>query len=301
MRWMWLPLLLLTSLVHAKETWVVPYPPGGPSDVYARNLSQILNQNTGSSILVENVGGAGGAIGVQQALSRNTPLIGSPSETVVAPLQGNTKYKTSDLKLAGLIGRSTLVYVTGSTSRFKDFEGFEREGRTLSHLGVGSFYHLVNLELERRLQKKIQHVPYKGVAQILPDLLNGSLDAALLPLATPVTDYIKQGKLVVLGTTGQHAFSERLRVLPNETKFKDFEFYTWIGLFVPQSYDTKKTASLFADVNMGVRSPAFQKLAQATGVSVLDLSFSQSLEFYTSEVVKYQALTKRFKSQVNGK
>ena len=183
--------LVLTSAVSAQTypskpvTLMVPYPAGGLSDVIARTVNTTLSKNMGQPVLVENLGGASGSIGAQKVLSAPSDgqmiFQGSPNELILAPLAiSAVKYKSEDFRLVQMIATAQIGFVTrkdlpvNNVDEFLDYARKEAQaGRPITYasVGPGSFYHLLGEHLSKVTNIPMTHVPYKGIAPALQDVM----------------------------------------------------------------------------------------------------------------------------------
>ncbi|MBU4612365.1 tripartite tricarboxylate transporter substrate binding protein [Achromobacter sp. GG226] len=227
-------------------TIVVPFPAGGSIDALLRGLSPAIGAKLGQNVLIENAGGAGGAIGAAK-VAQATPdgytlLAGSINDIVMQPtLNTGLRYRTSDLEPITLVAISPVVLVARPGLPANTFDelvdALRKAPDSLSYgsPGHGTFQHVIVEELQRRTDTKMLHVPYKGAAPLINDLLGGQIDIAVMapPTALP---HVQQGRLKSLGVVS----SKRMTEYPdmptvNEGKsVKDFDMPGWIGILAPQ-------------------------------------------------------------------
>lgn len=229
-------------------TLLVPYPAGGLSDVIARTVNNTLSKNFGQPVIVENLGGASGAIAAQKAL--NAPadgqiiFQGSPNELILAPLAiSAVKFKSEDFRLVQMISTAQIGFLTRKelpVSNVDEFLEYARkqakEGRPITYasVGPGSFYHLLGEHLSKTTGIPMTHVPYKGIAPAIQDLLGGQIDVFLAPMGKANVELEKQGKLKVLAMlNGERTESMKDYPAITESKsLKNFVFNIWTGYFV---------------------------------------------------------------------
>ena len=172
--------MLLTGAAFAQAypskpiTLMVPYPAGGLSDVIARTVNTTLAKNFNQPVVIENLGGASGAIGAQKVLAAPSDghmiFQGSPNELILAPLAiSAVKYKSEDFRLVQMIATAQIGFVTrkdlpvGNVDEFLDYARKEAlAGRpvTYASMGPGSFYHLLGEQLSKVSNIPMTHVPY---------------------------------------------------------------------------------------------------------------------------------------------
>ena len=224
--------------------WVVPYPPGASNDVVARLLAQKLTELWGQSVVTDNRAGAGGLVGAD-IVAKSTPdgytlLMTNPgSNAINFALRTRTPYKEEDFSHVGLLGWSPIMLVTSATfpaAGVKDVIAMAkaRPGQLSGgSSGTGGSSHLA-LELFKLLAGvDIAHVPYKGAALAITDLIGGRIS---IIFTTPVTaqPLIKGGKLKTLAVAGDR----RLNIYPDvpttvEQGLKGFDVLIWFGVSVP--------------------------------------------------------------------
>ncbi len=245
---------LVAGLVNAQAfpskpvVLMVPYPVGGVSDVIARTLSATLAKHLGQPVIVENLGGASGGIAAQKVL--NSPadgyiiFQGSPNELVLAPLANAAiKYRSEDFRLVQMITINPLVMLARKdlpASNGDELLAYARKaaaaGKPLTYasVGPGSFYHLLGEHLSKVTGVAMVHVPYKGGAPAVQDLLAGQVDIFMTPYGKGQVQLVREGKLkapVVLSAERQSLFSE-VPTFAESQSLKEFIFDIWAGYFV---------------------------------------------------------------------
>lgn len=223
-------------------TIVVPFPPGGSTDVTARNLAERMAPRLGVSVLVDNKPGAQTVIGAE-AVARAQPdghtlLMSSGTTLTINPLIGrNLPYRVEDF--APVAHVATLPFVIavrpGIPDRIPDFVAHVRAnpGRvTWGHNGRGSFNHIAGALIQERIGLDWNDVGYRGDAPQLNDLPAGTLDSILVGGATGLAA-LRTGRARILGWTGE----QRLPNLPDQPTFAEhypgLVAVTWFGLLAP--------------------------------------------------------------------
>lgn len=279
---------------------MVPYPAGGLSDVIARTVNNTLSKNFGQPVLVENLGGASGSIGAQKVLSAPSDgqmiFQGSPNELILAPLaMSAVKYKSEDFRLVQMIATAQIGFLArkdlpvSNVDEFLDYARKEAQaGRPITYasVGPGSFYHLLGEHLSKTTNIPMTHVPYKGIAPAIQDVLGGQVDIFLAPMGKANVELQKQGKLKVLAMLN----SERLEPMKDypaisESKsLKSFAFNIWTGYFVKK--DTPE--------------PIVQAIHKAITDSLTDPTVRSGLEANSQLVAKPLSLQAVDKAYVDG-
>ena len=225
-------------------TVIVPFAAGGPTDALARVLTARMGEALGQTMIVENVGGAGGTIGVNKA-AKATPDGYTVLFTHMGTLAVNIAlYKTlpydsqKDLEPVGLGGTNPMVLVTKKDLPAKDFKEFEayvkanQKKAQYGMAGIGAASHLGGLMLNNMMKVDVLEIPYKGTGPALNDLVSGQFDY-MVDQAVNVLPQIKAGTIKALGVSTL----KRLPQLPNvptidESGLKGYEVTIWNGFFV---------------------------------------------------------------------
>ncbi len=225
-------------------TVIVPFAAGGPTDALARVLTARMGEALGQTMIVENVGGAGGTIGVNKA-AKATPDGYTILFTHMGTLAVNIAlYKTlpydsqKDLEPVGLGGTNPMVLVTKKDLPAKDFNEFEayvkanQKKAQYGMAGIGAAVHLGGLMLNSMMKVDVLEIPYKGTGPALNDLVSGQFDY-MVDQAVNVLPQINAGTIKALGVSTL----KRLPQLPNvptidESGLKGYEVTIWNGFFV---------------------------------------------------------------------
>jgi len=228
-------------------TVIVPFAAGGPTDALARVLTARMGEALGQTMIVENVGGAGGTIGVNKA-AKATPDGYTILFTHMGTLAVNIAlYKTlpydsqKDLEPVGLGGTNPMVLVTKKdlpAKDFKEFEAFVKANQKKAQYGmagIGAASHLGGLMLNSMMKVDVLEIPYKGTGPALNDLVSGQFDY-MVDQAVNVLPQINAGTIKALGVSTL----KRLPQLPNvptidESGLKGYEVTIWNGFFVAKN------------------------------------------------------------------
>ncbi|RVU43717.1 tripartite tricarboxylate transporter substrate binding protein [Rubrivivax rivuli] len=294
-------------------TLMVPWPAGAPSDAIARKLQPGLQQALGQPVVVDNLGGAGGTLGVAKAMAQaadgHTLLVGTPTELVLSPLTiPAVRYKAEDFTLLAHFGRVPYVLCCRSTLPQKTLAEVlatkGQGGRPLSigNIGPGSLIHLMSLQFEKTAGLTLTHVPYRGVPPMVQDVMGGQLDLAFVPLAGGTAAQLEQGKLRALGLSTVRP-SVLLPQLPplaaGHRSFEGFDFDVWGGVFARRETPPAVLQRLHQVLAATLSEPEFLTWARSTGsnpVPVLPLAEAQA--FYPREAARYMALLRAFPDAV---
>ncbi|MGH8856772.1 MAG: Bug family tripartite tricarboxylate transporter substrate binding protein [Polaromonas sp.] len=261
-------------------TLVVGYPAGGSVDLVARIVAEPLAKRLGTPVVVENVGGAGGTIGAQKVVNAApdgyTLLLGSGSEVSIARLFNSAiKYNgETDLSHIGLIGVTPMVFVAGPKAGVKTLDEAlaksKREPNKLSFAssGIGTPLHVSGELINLMAGTTLRHVPYRGAAQQLQDLLGGNIEFSVSVLSSALP-HIEAGKMIPLGLTtpSRSPAAPQIPALGENPRLKGYDMKVWFGLFGPAKLSAPMAARLNKEVNEILREPDVWKKLQKAGIS----------------------------------
>lgn len=289
---------------------VVPYPAGGPADVTARQMEAVMRRSLGQSMVVENIAGASGAIGIDKVLAGpkdgSMVLFGTPSDIILAPIAlAAVKHKPDQLRMVGMATRTPLLLVGGMQLPPQKLAEMIRTGKAagakpLSYgsMGTGSMPHFAGEDFAARTQLKMTHVPYKGIAPLVQDLIGGQVDLGFLPVAGNTLDLVMQGKLRAYAVSSD----SRLAKLPDvptiaeATGIGEFNFEIWGGLFVSKSVSMETAKRLNAAANDALADADYQRQIEAAGASLGNkVSLQEAEAFYVGQVARYVKLAAAIK------
>ncbi|MDE2413738.1 MAG: tripartite tricarboxylate transporter substrate binding protein [Comamonadaceae bacterium] len=294
-------------------TLMVPYPAGGPSDTIARTLHVPMGKALGQSVIVENLGGAGGAVAAQKVLSDpadgRTLFQGSANEVILAPLvNAAVKYKAEDFRLVHPVSTGVMVFVTRHdlpVNSADELIALARKNKdkplTYGSVGLGSLYHLILEDVQQRKGVQFIHAPYKGNAPLVQDLGGGQVDFALLAYNPAMGAMAEQGRVKIIGQLGAQR-SELLKQVPSVSEgqeLKDFSSYSiWSGFFVPKGTPEPVVARLHQGIVATLKDQKVrEQLAAQTTAPAATMSLEEAASFFTSETARYRAVAKAIKLQ----
>lgn len=261
-------------------TLLVGYPPGGSVDLVARIVAEPLGKRLGTTVIVENVGGAGGTIGAQKVVNAApdgfTLLLGSGSEISLARLFNTAiKYNgETDLTHIGMVGITPMVFVAGPKLGVKNLDEAlakaKREPNRLSFAsaGVGTPLHMAGELINLGAGTTIRHVPYRGAAPMTQDVLGGNIEFGIFVLSSALP-YIETGKMVALGVTtpARSRAAPQIPALSEDPRLKGYDMNVWFGLFGPARLPAPIAARLNTELNALLRERSvWEKLLKA-GIS----------------------------------
>lgn len=285
-------------------TMIVPFAAGGPTDVLGRIMAQSMSDILGQQVIVENIGGAGGMTGGKKVAEARpdgyTMLLG----TVGTQAQGQTLYKhplynsVTDFSPVALIAEVPIVIIARPdfpANNLKDFVAYAKANTSkmsFGSAGAGSATHLGCVIADLAMGVNITHVPYKGSAPAMTDLISGRIDffCEILSTAKALIDSHKV-KAIALMT------KQRSPVEPNiptaeEQGFKGFEAYTWNALFLPKGAPADVVKKLNDAAVKAMNSPSVKNRLQALGATIVPANEQTPAylgDYVKSEIKKWEA------------
>jgi tripartite-type tricarboxylate transporter receptor subunit TctC len=284
--------------------WIVPYPAGGGSDAFARPIAAVLAQRLGQSMPIDNRSGAGGTLGTALA-ARAAPdgytlLVGDTGLVYAPTIYPKAGFDFGrDFAPVSALARAPYVLVVNSarlaTPTLADFLAAAKakpDSVDFGSPGLGSIAHLAIELLEERTGAKFNHVPYRGGAPMLQDLLAGQIGAAFV-LASVVAGYVKAGKLQALAVANRR----REAVLPEvptmaEAGLDDFRMTIWFGLFAPKRTPDAILDRLHAAVQAALGSEEVKRVWRDQSARVELESRADFARFVTQETGRWTARAK---------
>ncbi|MES2032519.1 MAG: tripartite tricarboxylate transporter substrate binding protein [Pseudomonadota bacterium] len=257
-------------------TMVVPFPPGGTTDIVARILTEQLSNELGKQVVIENRGGASTSIGAQVVAGADkdgyTLLFASATTFTTNPhLLASIKYKLEDFAPVAMVVKVPFAFVVKKDFPAADVAAFR--AYALAHPskvnnatnGPGSTVHLMGEIVARGLGVKLQHVHYRGAAPAMNDMLAGIVDSNVEALTNTVPNH-KAGMYRALAVLSE----ERLPQLPDVPTFKELGFpsivgATWFAVFAPAGTPQPVLDRLSAAITRVVRTPEFAKKMEPIG------------------------------------
>ena len=282
---------------------VVPFSPGGSTDVLARIVGQKLTERSGQPVIIENRAGAGGNIGAEQ-VARSAPdgytlLLGGVPHAISASLYSKLPYDLArDLAaIAEIASFPSAIVLHPSLPANSASElialARARPGRlSFGSAGNGSPNHL-SLELFQTMAGvRMVHVPYKGSGQLVGDLLAGQVQLASmgLPVAVP---HVQSGKLRAVAVTGA-ARSSLLPEVPtlSEAALPGFEVTSWYGVFGPARLPADIVVKLNSEIGSAVTAPDVKERLAALGAEPSVKAPDQFARYVRQEITKWAKVVK---------
>jgi tripartite-type tricarboxylate transporter receptor subunit TctC len=300
------------------QTWpskpvslVVPWPAGGPSDFVARQIQNDTQKALGQPLIVENIGGVGGALGVQKMLTGvdgHTLLLGSPLELIIPPLTlATVKYKPTDLRMVAQLVKAPLVLIARKDLPANNIDELlalmaQRKGTplTMANTGPGSMFHLVAEKFSQAAGVELTHIPYRGSAPAMGDLMGGQVDLMFTIFAGPVPPTIADGKLKAIGlaTAKPLAKFPQIAALAAHPKLIGFEFDSWAGVQVPRNTPEDVAQRLNKALYDAMANPQTRQAFENAGNTVVSaMPLAEVDRLYQAEILRYQAIAKSINLQ----
>ena len=286
--------------------WIVAYPAAGGSDFLARQLAPQMGKQMGQTIVIDNRPGAAGIIGTEVASKAPgdgyTLLTGDNGAMVYhTALYKSLPYNPADFVPIGFMASFPLILVAnpkaGFTTAAQFLEAVKRSPGKYSYAspGAGSPHHLAMELLKQRTGSFIVHVPYRGTAPAMQDVMTGQVPIMVIDTAAGLAQ-IRSGKLKALAVLSRH----RIALLPDVptlseaggAPLKDFEAIAWQGLFAPKGTPPDIAARLTAEMQKAILTPDVKARLEAFGLEVAPGDGPQLAAFIQKETAFWHALIK---------
>ena len=282
-------------------TIVVGYPPGGSTDLTGRVVATELGNRLGVPVVIENIGGAGGAIGAQKVASAApdgyTLLVGASNEIAINKLvTKKVKYDIKDFTAVGLIASQPLVLVASTGSGVKNLAEFTQKvsknpGKfSYGSSGVGTSLHLAGEMIKEQGKLFMTHIPYRGVAPLTNDLMGNNLEYGVFVLSSGLP-HIKSGKVIALGTTeaNRSAATPDIPAISESAQYKNVDIGVWVSLMAPAHLPKPVFDKLKKALNEALQAPELRKKLESSGSTVSSPSVNID-KFLAAEVAKYKQI-----------
>jgi len=299
-------LLALAAATASAQTYpsravkvVVPWPPGQATDIAARIIAAKLQESLGQPFVIDNKPGAGGAIGTEAVAKAPgdgyTLLAASSGPISIMPNLQKTPYDPlKDLAPVSVMCTNSFALVTRSdfpAANAREFVALLKanpDKYAFSSSGTGATAHLIAELFNSMAGIKARHVPYKGSAPALTDVINGQIDYTL-ETAAAVSPHVRSGKLKLLGVTfakGSSAFPDA----PSLAKAADIPGYdigAWIGYAAAPGTPREITHKLAAEIAKAVKDPQVRERMQSLGLEPTSTTPDEMAAFLKKEQQRY--------------
>ncbi len=294
-----LPESAVAQLSGKQIRLIVPFPAGGPTDIVARPFARFLGEALHTTIIVDNRGGAGGSVGAE-AVARSsadgrTLLMGTVGTNAINP----ALYKTlpydpqRDLTPIALVAQAPVTIVVHPSQPVNNVAELVALAKRIpgklnyGSAGSGTPGHLTAEMFKSAAGIDMQHVPYRGSAPAMTDLIGGQLQVMFDPLQSVLSN-VQAGRIRAIAVSSK----TRAPVLPNiptiaESGYGDFETTAWWGLFAPGKLPPNLVETLRAGAEQIVRGDAFRGNLEPLGVIVGPMNGRAFADFQSEELVKW--------------
>lgn len=298
----------LAAYPEKSLTLVVPFAPGGSSDNVGRTLAVGLGEKLGQSVVVENIGGAGGVLGTQRAVRAAadgyTLLVGSGSEILINKvINPRLAYDgQKDLRPIVFLGTGPMVLVGKPglpAANMRELLQLMRSrpgALSYASAGNGTPMHVAGELLKMRAGVFVTHIPYRGAAPALVDVMGGQVDLAVATLSAALP-HIRSGKVKAYAITSAtpSELAPEIPALGQVPGLEGFDVGSWFGLFVPAATPADVAQKLEAAALQVMADPAVRKKFADQGLMVTGTSADALRKFMEAEVQKYTAIVKAAK------
>ena len=289
---------------------MVPYPAGGLSDNIARAINVPLGEALHQPTIVENLGGASGSIAAQKVMNAPSDgylvFQGSPNELILAPMAiPSIKYKAEDFRQVHRIALAPMAILARANLPAKNADELAayaasaaKEGKPMTYasVGVGSFYHLLGAKMSKDLGVPMTHVPYKGAADAVRDMIGGQVDMFITPYGLAQVEMVRQGRLKFVAVVSP----KRQRLVPEvpsttESKaLKNFTAEIGTGYFVKRDTPEATVQTLHKGLQKAMEDTRLKASLFAMGQDLSPLqTLAEADRAYREEIATYQAIAKQ--------
>jgi tripartite-type tricarboxylate transporter receptor subunit TctC len=278
---------------------VVPYPPGGSNDVLSRITAQAMSPGLGQPVVIDNRGGAGGMIGAEN-VARSAPdgysvLNVQASFTANAALRAKLAYDPlGDFAYIGMMARSPLLAVVHPSLPVKNVKELIALARAkpgqinYGSTGTGGHNHLATELFARMAAIRLVHVPYKGVAPALTDLLGGHTQLVMTSLPSALTQ-VQSGRLKALavGSEKRSAFLPQMPTI-SESGLPGYSAEFWWGLAAPAKTPAEIVNRLSSELARALQSSELKQRFATEGAEPSPTPREQMARFIASEITRWR-------------
>jgi tripartite-type tricarboxylate transporter receptor subunit TctC len=309
---------LLLPVAAYSQAWpgkpirfIVPFPPGGGTDVFSRTIANKLAEVLHTQVVVDNKPGAGGNIGLDAA-AKSAPdgytlVMGQTSNLAINPsLYARLPFDPiKDFAPVSLIAQAPLVLVVATDSPWKSLADVVAAAKakpgqlSFASPGNGTVGHLAGEMLSRSAGIKLVHVPYKGASPAMTDLMGRQVDLYFASLGAGVAQ-VKGGKLRAVAVTSR----ERTPALPDvpsiaESGYASFDATTWYGVLAPAGTPATIVARLNAEITHLLQSPGVRERLASEGGDIMGGSTERFAAFLRTEHAKWSQVVKASGARVD--
>ena len=282
---------------------IVPYAPGGSSDIVGRQVAQFLSAEMGQTIVVENVGGGGGSIGVQRVATSTadgyTLLLGANSELIINKLlKPELPYEVSkDFRALASIGVGPIVLIgkkSLAANTFEDVLSLAKStpgGLSFGSSGNGTIQHLVGEFIKLKAKVDMTHVPYKGAGPLAADVAGNQIDLGIVTLAAakPLIESNKV-KVFVVSSETRSEFSPNIPAMSETASLANTNIETWYGVFAPIKTPNAILAILEKKLKGVIDNPDLNKNLALQAISINPKPAKELQTYLNKETEKFKSI-----------
>jgi tripartite-type tricarboxylate transporter receptor subunit TctC len=290
-------------------TIVVPFAAGGPTDKVARDLAEALRKPLGGqSIIIENIGGAGGTLGAARVAKASndgyTLLLHHIGISTAPALYRKMAYDTlNDFEYIGMVNEVPMTLIGKPSLPATNYAELVKwmnanKGKiNLANAGLGAASHLCGLLFQSSVKIAMQTVPYKGTGPAMTDLLGGQVDL-MCDQTTNTTSQIAAGAVRAYAVTTNHRLgTPALKNLPtlDESGLKGFNVTIWHGMYAPKGTPKAVVDKINAALRVALKDPEFVKREEALGAVIITdarLDGAEHKKFVAAEIAKWGPIIK---------
>ncbi len=308
---------LVTSMAHA-QAWpgkpirlVVPFPAGGGTDIIGRELTQKITEASKWTFVVDNKPGSGGNIGIDNIAKSPADgynlVLGQTSNLAINPsLYAKLPYDpVKDLTPISMVASAPLALVVSVNSPLRTLADLVAAAKArpdqinFATSGNGTVAHLATELFKKEAGIKLTHIPYKGAAQGLNDVIGGQVEVYVSSIPTLI-GHIKNGKLRALAVTSLKRVDD-LPQVPTiaESGYKGFEAVTWFGVLGPAKLPQDVTARLNAEINKALQTPELKKKLGDQGADVAGSTPEQFGKLVREDMVRWGAVVRESGAKID--
>lgn len=275
-------------------TIIVPFAPGGAGNGSVRILAEIIGPKIGQPLVVENRAGGGGIPGTQFVANSNDDhmlLMGSTSMTILPALRNDLGFDVQrDLKPIGMISSQPLVFAVPANSSIKSLDDLLARAKTseitTGNSGVGTLSHLTTELLNRKLGLKLLAVPYKGDAQLIPDVVGSTIQLAVmnLPVALPL---IQDGRLRAVAVTSNKPVASLPGVKTLNALGSEFVISGWAALFAGRNVPAAGVERFATELRAALQLESVHARFANFGVTAEIATPSQTRDYVATEMARW--------------
>jgi tripartite-type tricarboxylate transporter receptor subunit TctC len=308
---------LLAFAAHAADDYptkpirlVVPFPPGGGTDIMSRVVAKKLSEANGWTVVVENHPGAGGNIGVDIAARAPadgyTLVMGQTSNLAINP----TLYKKlsydplKDLAPVALVGQGPIAIAVRAASPYKTLADLINAAKAkpgqlmMATPGNGTVAHLSGVRLMNAAGVKFEHVPYKGASAAIPDLMGGQVDFYMASVPS-VQGHVASGQLRAIAVTSLKRSPVFANTPTIAETFPGFNAVTWFGILAPAGTPAPVIDKLNAKINEALKDPAVRQAIEKEGGTVEGGTPQEFQKLIRDEIAAWATVVKQSGAKVD--